>query len=93
MPTSTAHPVDSLAVPAPLTQASPTLQALAADAAHEARMHAVLVEVQQQLNEHTLSDADLFQRAAQAALEATGGEGASVELLQAQGLHLSLIHI
>ena len=87
MPTSTAHPVDSLAVPAPLTQASPTLQALAVDAAHEAQTHAVLIEVQQQIHSHALSEEDLFQRSTKAALQATGGEGACVELLQAQGLH------
>ncbi|MBW7834584.1 MAG: EAL domain-containing protein [Simplicispira suum] len=87
MPTSTAPTDDLQAASSAPSQANSALQVLAADAAHEARTHAVLIEVQQQLSADTLSDQDLFQRAAQAALEATGGEGACIELLQAQDLH------
>lgn len=49
-------------------------------------MHAVLVQVQQQLSSPGLSEPAFFQRAAQAALDATQGEGTSVELLDAEGL-------
>ncbi|MCB1980000.1 MAG: EAL domain-containing protein [Burkholderiaceae bacterium] len=87
MSTSTASSAVRAAGPA--TQAPST--ALALDAAHEAHTHAVLVQVQQQLNAETLSDEALYLRAAQAALQATAAEGACVELLQAQELRCAAI--
>lgn len=77
--------------PAPIAtaqdaMADEALKALAQDALHEARMHAVLVDIQLQLSSPTLSDGELQQRAIQAALDATNGEGACFELLEGDGL-------
>ena len=62
------------------------LNALARNALRQACMHAALVSIQQEFSSSTLSDQDLLRRAAQAALEATGGEGARFELLEDKGL-------
>jgi len=66
--------------------ADPALKVLAEDAAHEARMHAVLVSIQQELSAPSLTDQELLQRAVSAALHATSGVGASLELLENGGL-------
>ena len=79
----------SLTAPFATTQdaiADEALKALAQDALHEARMHAVLVNIQQQFSSSTLSDRELLQHAVQAALDATSGEGASFEWLEGGGL-------
>ncbi len=49
-------------------------------------MHAVLVQVQQQLSSPSLSEQAFLQHAVQAALDATHAEGASIELLETDGL-------
>ncbi len=49
-------------------------------------MHAVMVKVQQEFSCATLSEAQMLQLVTQAALDATGGEGASFELLEGAGL-------
>ena len=63
-----------------------TLRALAPDALHEVRMHAVLAKIQQQLSSPALSEQELLQCAIQAALDATNGEASRFELLEGGGL-------
>ena len=52
----------------------------AADRAHEARMHAVLVDIQRKLSSQELGDTSFLNLCVEAALAATGAEGACVQL-------------
>ncbi len=73
-------------VPAPAADESRNTPFSAHEGSREALTHSVLMEVQRRLALEVLSDEELFDMCAQAALTAIGGAGARIELCVAAGL-------